>query len=785
MNGFGERPFWGEASIGRRITVMVGVVLVAVTVTLSGGAAMAQSYSFDAVRIEGNQRIESNSILSYAGIARGETVTAGQLNAAAQQIRATGLFEQVDLVPQGGTLVISVTEYPTINRINFEGNARLSDEDLRPLIRSTERRVFNPNEAEVDVAAIVDAYVQSGRINAVVTPTIIRREDNRVDLVFEISEGGVTAVERISFVGNRTFSERRLRGVLETKQAGLLRAVIQSDTFVAERIDFDRQVLTDFYQSRGYADFVVQDVEVALTRERDAYLITFNVQEGQQYRFGAITMSSAIPEVDVASFTNAIRLTPGAIYSPVVLDNEVARLEDLAFERGINFLRVEPRITRDERSGLLNVELAIVRGERIFIERIDIEGNNTTLDRVVRSQFTQVEGDPFNPRSVRESAERIRALGFFANADVNSRPGSSPDQVVIDVNVEEAPTGSLSFGVNYSTDNGFGLQASFNERNFLGRAQELEFQIATASANRQFVFDFAEPRFLGRDLRFGLELRYRTTDNDNALYDTETFRFSPSFAFPVSDRGRLSLYLATEFTVIDDVEGERSDPPEDRASLLIFDEAAEGRVWANSVGYTYSFDTRRNGLEQNGGFVLRFGQEFGVGDTTFVRTSGQAIAERRVWNEDITLRASLEGGLLAYGEGDSRVTDRFFMGGRIMRGFEPNGIGPRDADTDDALGGNVFAVARLEAEFPLGIPEEYGISGGAFFDYGSVWDVGNLRSLNPEDVLYNDFTPRAVVGLSLFWNTPIGPLRFNFTEALQAEEFDQPRFFDLTVSTKF
>jgi len=763
-----------------RQTALAGVIALAMA-----SPALAQSFSFDQVEISGNLRIESGTILAYAGIARGETVSAGELNAAAQRIRESGLFESVDLVPQGGTLVITVVEYPTINRINFEGNRRVSDAQLATVIGSTARRVFSPAQAEADVEAIIEAYVNDGRINAQVVPQIIRLPDNRVDLVFEIVEGGVTEIGRISFVGNRDFSDRRLRGVLETKQAGALSFVIGSDTFVADRIAADRQQLEDFYLSRGYADFAIQSVDVALTRERDAFTITFNVVEGQRYRIGDVTLTSEIPEVDVARYRSAIRLGAGEVFSPVALDNEVTRLEELGFDEGIAFLRVEPRVTRDERAGVLNVEFAIVRGPRVFVERIDIEGNTTTLDRVIRNQFSQVEGDPFNPRAIRESAERIRALGFFADAAVESRPGSREDQVVVDVTVVEQPTGSLSFGANYSTDNGFGVIASFSERNFLGRGQSLDFAFATSVDNRQFTFDFEEPQFTGRDVSLGLALSYRTTDNDNSLYDTATFTLAPSLGFPLGELSRIRLNARADVTDLFDVEGERTDPPEERASLLIFDEADDGRVLNYGFGYDYSFDTRRSNIEQNGGFVLRFGQDFATGDTTFVRTSALAAVERRFFGEDLILRATLEGGHLYYLEGDSRVTDRFFMGGRIMRGFEPQGIGPRDADTLDALGGNTFAVARLEAEFPLGLPEEYGITGGAFVDYGSVWDVGNLRSLSEDDVLYNDYAPRAVVGVSLFWNTPFGPLRFNFTDALLAEEEDKPRFFDLTVSTSF
>ena len=770
-------------AVTRLMALIRAALIGAVLALASTTAATAQQYQFSAVEVTGNQRIETGTILTYAAIARGQAVSAAELNDAVQRIRASGLFESVDAAPQGGTLVITVVEYPTINRINYEGNTRLSDEELAAVVGSIERRVYSPVQAEQDVAAITQAYADSGRVNATVSPSIIRRADNRVDLVFEVFEGGLTEIERISFVGNRSFSERRLRGVLETKQAGLFRAIVGRDTLVADRIELDQRVLTDFYNSRGYADFTVQNVDVALTRDRSAYLITFNVQEGQQFTFGNISVTSEIPEADAAEFQAALRLHAGVTYSPFLIETDIARLERLALRKGLNFLTVEPRITRNDRDLQLNVEFALVRGERIFVERIDIEGNNTTLDRVVRSQFRVVEGDPFNPRSIRESAERIRALGFFSTADVNAREGSAPGQVVIDVNVEEAPTGSLSFGANFSSDNGFSLLASFKERNFLGRGQALSFELSTGEANRVFTFDFAEPNFLGRDLRFGLGLDYKTTNNENALYDTETFRFSPSFAFPVSENGRLTVFYAFEYTDITDVAGSATPADQtDDASVVIEQESLLGSLSANSLGYSYSFDTRRTGLDPNTGVLLRFGQEFGFGDTAFIKTSALATAETKVWGEELTLRATIEGGLLAYSEGQSRVTDRFFLGSRLLRGFDPGGIGPRDAVTDDALGGNMFAVARLEAEFPLGLPEEYGITGGAFLDYGSVWDVGNTFGA---DILYNEFTPRTVVGLSIFWTTPIGPLRFNFTDAIDAQEFDRPKSFDLTISTTF
>jgi len=736
--------------------------------------SFAQSYTFSTVQIDGNQRVEDGTILSYAGITRGVAVSVGELNDAAQRVRASGLFQTVDVAANGGTLVITVVELPTINVINVEGNTEIKDAELMALVGSQPRRAYSASQAEVDTAAISEYYATKGRISATVRPRLITRSDNRVDLVFEVVEGGVTEIENIAFVGNRTYSEGRLRRVLETKQAGILRSIIGRDTFVEDRIAFDRRALTDFYQSRGFIDFQVQNVDVALTRERDAYLVTFNVQEGQKFSFGNVTVSSEIPEADAAVFRKALTVKLGVVYSPTVVDTDIARLERLAIQLGINFVQVDPRITRNDRDQTLDIELALVRGPRVFVERIDIEGNNTTLDRIVRNQFRTVEGDPFNPREIRQSAERIRALGFFSNADVQAREGSTANQVIVDVNVEEANTGSLSFGGNYNSDTGFGLLAAYRQSNFLGRGQALSFQLSTAQSNRVASLSFVEPQFLGRDLSFGFEMSYATTDNENALYDTEKFNFRPSLIFPVSENGRLQLFYALEYS---DITGED-------AGELIVEDANFGGIWASSLGYSYSFDTRRTGLNPNAGVLLRFGQEFGFGDAQYVKTTALAAAETKVYNEEITLRATIEGGYLDYSKGTSRITDRFFLGSRLMRGFEPGGVGPRDATSDDALGGNTFAVARLEAEFPLGLPSEYGISGGAFIDYGSVWDIGRTPPAGT-DVLYNEFIPRTVAGVSLFWDTPVGPLRFNFSEALDAQEFDNVKNFDITISTNF
>ena len=739
--------------------------------------AHAQTYSFSSVSVEGNLRVDAATILGFAGINRGQSVSAGELNDAYQRINNSGLFESVTIDPQGSTLVIRVAEYPTVNVVDFQGNKRVKDEQLTSIITSRSRLVYSPSQAEADAASIAEQYRVLGRTAATVEPKIIRRTDNRVDLVFEIQEGRTVEIERLSFVGNRAFSDRRLRQVLETKQAGFLRQLIKGDTFQAERLEVDKQMLRDFYLSRGYVDFEILDASAELARERDATFVAFTVREGRSFNVGQVSTVSEVEGVDAAEFDAVRRLRPGVTYTPAIIENNVARMETLALRKGLNFLIVEPRITRNDRDQVVDVQFVLTRGQKVFVERIDIEGNTTTLDQVVRRQFRSVEGDPFNPREVRQAAERIRALGYFANADVNARQGSAPDQVVVNVDVEEQPTGSLSFGASYGVNSGVGLNVGFSETNFLGRGQTFNLNLQSGTDTTDSSISFIEPSFLGRDLRFRFGAGYRITDQDNADYGTTEIFIGPSIDFPVSPNGRLELrYRVSE----DQIENVNAD-----SSQLLKDEADRGRVLTSALGYTFIYDTRFTGLNPNNRILFRFGQDFAGlgGDATYIESTLFALAETKVLKEEVTIRAILEAGLInginGYG---TRVTERYFGRGKI-RGFEPNGIGPRDLGVanQDALGGNAFAAARFEADFPLGLPEEYGIKGGVFFDIGSVWKLDATNT----DVVGDDFALRSAVGLSLFWDTPIGPLRFNFSRALQKEEFDKDQSFDLTISTQF
>lgn len=746
-------------------------------VTSGVHGAMAQDFSFSRIDVDGNKRIETSTIITYSGLVTDQVFGADDLNRAYQNILASGLFESVEVVPNGNRLVIKVNEFPTVNKIAFEGNRRINDTTLRAVVGMQPRRVFNPDKVDTDRAAIAQVYADQGRLAARVTPKIIRRSDNRVDVIFEIFEGAITEIERIGIVGNKVFSDRRLRRVLDTKQAGFLRLFVRRDTFLTDRIEFDKRLLTDFYNARGYIDFQINDVNAELTEENNAYFVTFNVREGQMFRFGDVTLTSERSDIDVKDFKIAISAETGDVYSPTLMEKNLSRLEARATQLGLDFVRVTPRVTRNDADLTLDVEFVLEQGERVFVERIDITGNTTTLDRVIRRQFRISEGDPFNPRLIREAAERIRVLDFFGNAGVNARAGTQPGQIIVDVEVEERPTGSLQLGATYSGDNGFGVVIDYSERNFLGRGQTLSFAIRSGIDNQSYEFNFTEPEFLNPELGFNLGLSYGETDNQGAAYDTRNLDITPSLSFPLSEYSRLSVRGNVSAT-------EMLNPG--TVGSIVENEITRGRLDNAGFGFTYRYDTRGVGLDPSSGIAVIYNQDFGgiAGDKgAFSKSTIRTIGERAIMNDDVVLRGVLEAGLLHHTGGSSRVTDRFFLPATVLRGFEFAGMGPRQRDgtINDALGGNKYTVAKFEVDFPLGLPEEYGMSGGAFYHAGNLWDTG----AKGDELLYDNGAWRHVVGATLYWTTPIGPLRFDFTRALKKETQDEERTFDVSIATRF
>ncbi|MEJ2017046.1 MAG: outer membrane protein assembly factor BamA [Maritimibacter sp.] len=737
--------------------------------------AVAQSYSFTSVQIEGLNRIEANTVLAHLGFARGESVSAAQLNDAYQRLNGSGLFEKVVLTPRGSTLVVKVTELPMINRINIEGNHALKDDQLTALLSSKPRYVYNPAIAEQDAQAIAEAYQASGRIAATVTPKIIRRDEGRVDLVFEVAEGKNTEIERINFNGNRAFSDARLKRVISSKQAGLLRFLVQADTLDPARVQFDKQLIADFYTARGYPDIDVVAVTSEVSPQEDAAYVTYQIREGQQFSFGEISAASTVEGIDAATLEPLAHIRTGSTFSPTVLDRAVARMEKKLQQMGYGFARVDPKVTRNDREGTLDIAFTVVRGARIVVERIDIQGNTTTLDRVVRQQFNTVEGDPFNPRAIRAAAERIRALGYFSNVDVQAREGSQADAVVVDVNVEEQGTGSFSAGGTYSFGTGFGYSLSFTETNFLGRGQYFKIAFTGGLDQKNYALAFSEPNLFGRDLNVGFNLNYSETTWASGLFESRTGEATGFIGFPVNELSRVRFFAGGNVGTMFNYTG---------TSAILQAEAARGWQYGVHAGMNVDFDTRRNGLNDPTFMVAKFSGDFGGfgSDNQYFKGTAQANVSTQLGNSDITLAGTVEGGaLISIGGNGSRLIDRFALSTDQLLGFGPLGVGPRDtgAADNDALGGNYYGVARVEAKFPLGLPEEYGIQGGVFAHAGTVWGLDHPGGV--DDAMHI----RASAGAAIYWASPLGPLRFSYAYPLMKESYDEEQRFGISISAGF
>ncbi|MEM7667679.1 MAG: outer membrane protein assembly factor BamA [Pseudomonadota bacterium] len=768
------------------IAALAGSVGVLSPIHLSTtGDAIAQESREQSVIVRGNQRIEVDTVLSYMQLRPNQTVTAEDLNTAVRRLFDTGLFSDVEIIPGADSLIVQVTENPSINEIVFEGNDALADEDLSQIISLRSRLPLTRSAAEADAQAIIEIYRRTGRFGASVEPVVIERSENRVDLVFEISEGELTSVSSIDFVGNKRFSDRRLRDAIETSETGILAQFFSSDVYDPDRLELDKELLRQYYLDRGYVDFEVLSATAELTPDRESFFLTFTVSEGEEYQFGSFDVAVDTRGLEYEEF---FALLPadleGDVYSASDVDDIAEVLSDLAAERGFAFVQVRPRANKRPDELIIDITFELIEGEKVFVERIEIEGNTQTLDRVIRREIELVEGDAFDARKIRRARNEIRALGYFSSVDITPEQGSADDRAVLKVRVEEQSTGSLSFGLGFSSSVGPIGNVAITERNFLGRGQILSATVTAAGDTQVYDFSFTEPKFLDRDLAVGIRTFFIQDDrSDESSFSQNRLGFTPFFGFPL---GPKTNFRARYSAVRDDIEVD----PETSPIIL----ADEGSRFKSSVGYTISYDNRNDPIEPTGGYLLTVDQEFaGLGGAArFIKSTGSAKTWAGFFDNQVVASLELEGGaLFSLGE-DSQINDRFFLGGDRFRGFASEGVGPRDiaVGTDDSLGGNYFAVLRAEVSFPLGLPDELGIFGGAFVDAGSLWSLDKdvafaADGVTPITDVQSDFEPRVSAGGLLFIETPFGPLELSVGFPILSEDFDEDELFRVSVGTRF
>ena len=762
-------------------SLFLGVSALAITSTMPSIAEAQSASRFSGILVSGNQSVPDQTVISFSGLDLSQTISAADINAALRRLVATGLFADVDIRQAAGRLVIAVVENPTIGIVNFEGNRELSDSDLASIVSSASRRPLDRATIEADARRIAELYRQRSRYSAQVTPLVIPLENGRSNLVFQISEGRSNQIESINFVGNQAFADGRLRRAIGSSEAGFLNILYNTDNFSPERALADQQALLNFYRERGYPDVEVTAGLSEFALDRDGFFLTYSVREGAAYDFGQASVSTGLSGVNAEDFNRFVRLRSGRTYKASKVEDVVAAIEEEATRLGLPFLRAIPRITKNEADGTVDVNFELVNGNRVYVERIDIRGNAQTLDRVIRREFEMAEGDAFNPRKIRQAELALRRLGFFSQLAVTTRPGSTPESVIVEVEVADQATGSFNFGVSYSTDGGVSGTFSMSERNFLGRGQRFNLELNYGETSKVASFGITEPYFLGRDLAVGFDIFYRQADRSESSFQTTEIGFSPSVSFPLSDRTQASF-------TYDLISEEIRNPGAD-ASPIIVNEV--GTVVRSALRFGLSHDRRNSTLDPSEGYVLRLGAEFAGlgGNANYAKATARAKGYFNLFDEALIFSADLEGGALySIGSGGSRITDRFFLGGSSFRGFSPGGLGPRDdqfGTTNDSLGGNYYAVARLDATFPIGLPQELGIRGGLFLDAGSVWGMDGTPIGSGGAPIDTDAHLRASAGFALYWNTPIGPLVFNWANPLVSEPGDVDQSFSISVKTSF
>ncbi len=726
------------------------------------------------IRINGAQRVEPSTVLTYLGIGVGDDATSETLNEALKNLYSTGLFADVSMRQDRGILMVEVTENPIISQIAFEGNDKIKDNELLAEISLRPRQVFTRTQVQNDVARVYDIYRRTGRFAANVDPKIIKLDQNRVNLVFEINEGTVTKIKGIRFVGNEAFDDDALREELSTKEDRWYRFLSSDDRYDPDRIEFDKELLRRFYLKEGYADFVVVTANAELANGQEDFYLTFNIDEGARYRIGQIAIDSALRGYDGGLLREEVSFLPGSWYNANEVTATIDAMTDSLGDSQYAFVDITPSIRRNPDTDTIDVTFKIDESPRVFVERIDVRGNVRTLDRVIRREMLLAEGDPFNRSKLARSEQHLRDLGFFETVSVTTSQGSAPDKVIVDVGVAEQSTGELSVGAGFSTNDGPLADLRIRERNLLGKGQDLLFATTIAGERTQFDLSFTEPKLFGRDLSAGADLFLVERDlQDESSFDQRQTGGAVRIGYPLSENWAQSWKYRFENNEITDVDSD--------ASRFILDQ--EGERTTSAIGQRLTYDARDSRLFPTEGLFSWLDTEVSGlgGDSRYVSGKLGSQYYIPVYKKSVIFDILGEvGGITGYGDEDVEINERFYLGGNTLRGFERAGVGPRDISTNDSLGGNLFYRGSAELSFPIGLPEELGVAGHAFSDFGSLWSLDDSGA-DIED--QNSIRVSAGVGIS--WRSPLGPVRVDFAQPIVDEDFDEDEVFRFSFGTRF
>jgi outer membrane protein insertion porin family len=840
----------------RRGLVVAGLLLGVGVVGFTAGTASAAppagvGETVSGIVVQGNRRVEADTVRSYFKVGPGEHLDAAKIDAALKALYASGLFEDVHISQSGGHVIVTVVEAPVINRLAFEGNHRMKDEQLQEEIQSKARDSLSRAKVQADVQRIIDVYHRSGRFDVAVEPQMIERPNNRVDLIFKINEGEKTGVKNIVFVGNKAYSSWRLKEVIKTSESNWLSFLQTTDVYDPDRIEADRDLVRRFYLKHGFADVQVVAATAEYDPSKKGFTITFTIEEGPLYHFGNVDVQSNVRAVDSQSLRSIMRTHQGDVYNGEAVEKSVEDITVEVARRGYPFANVRPRGDRNPQARTIAVTFVVDEGTRAYIERINIHGNIRTRDYIIRREFDIAEGDPYNRALVDRAERRLKNLNFFKSVKITNEPGSAPDRVVLNVELEEQSTGDFSIMGGYSTAEGWLAQMSVSERNLLGTGRYAKAAVTYGEFVRGVELNFIEPYFLDQRMAMGVDLFAKETlANSYLSYGTESYGGSLKFGIPLREdftlQLRYSLYtqkislpsylddcnnlnptFVTDFPTPAAINaaaaglntlypGYNPAAPLNcyvygQASLPVRAELASGSTLTSLAGYGLTYNTLDNNKSPTSGMLVAFGQDFAGlgGDVDYIRQSVDFHSYYEVVPDLVSILHLQAGNMFGIDGQGVRLLDDFKMGPNLVRGFAPAGLGPRDitpGTTNDAIGGTNYWGASLEFQYPFYfLPKDSGFRGAVFVDSGSVWgyrgetqfaatgEVNGLITANGVGTFFcqcgmqfaDSAAIRASAGASLIWDSPFGPLRFDFAYPLLKQSYDRSQFFSFGGGTHF
>ena len=845
----------------KRGLVVAGLLLGLVVCGLWTGAAVAApadaGITASSIVVQGNRRIDADTVRSYFKVAPGEHLDAAKIDAGLKALYATGLFQDVRVSQSGGKLIVTVVEAPVINKIAFEGNFRVKDAQLQEEIQSKERGSLSRAKVQADTQRIIEIYQRNGRFDVKVVPEIIDRPNDRVDLIFKITEGEKTGIKSIVFIGNRAYRDWRLKQVIKTTESNWLSFLQTTDVYDPDRIEADRDLIRRFYLKHGYADVQVVSATGEYDPAKKGFIVTFTIEEGPLYHFGKIDIQSNVRAVAAESLQGDLRMSAGQVYNGEAIEKTVEDMTISLARRGYPFGTVRPRGDRNPTTRTIGVTFVVDEGQRAYVERINIRGNYRTRDYVIRRELDINEGDPYNRALVDRAERRIKNLNFFKSVKITDEPGSAPDRVVINIDVVEQPTGDFSVMGGYSTSDGWLAEVSVQERNLLGTGRFARAAVTYGQYARSVELSYAEPYFLDTRSSMGVDLFAKQTIASSYLsYGTQSYGGTLKWGLPLredlafqlrysaftqkitlpsylNDCNNINPDLVTTFPTPSAIQptvgspfpvGTTSCYTYGQASLPVRVELANGSYLTSMFGYGLSYNTLDNNKNPTSGVYASFGQDIAGagGDVAYLRSTADVRTYYEVVTDLISIVHLQAGDMIGLNKcpqnecassgGYVRMLDDFKMGPNLVRGFQPAGIGPRDitsGTTNDNLGGTMYWGASLEFQYPFYfLPKDSGFRGAIFIDSGSVWGYkgetqnpatgeinGSITTAPPAAVTTfncgcamqyaDDPSVRMSAGASIIWDSPFGPLRFDFAYPFLKKSYDRTQFFAFGGGAQF